>query len=73
MEKPPKMGYYSARADSIIGHVVYKTPDGKLVKVTEICEKKCDSNWNDKVLVGPVTQLVQNRYRDRYDRYSISE
>lgn len=71
MEEPSKTGYYSAKADSLFGHVVYKTPDGKLVKVTEVCEKKSESIWDDKILIGPITKFVANRQRkDRYDSFS---
>lgn len=62
-----RYGYYSPKADSYYGTVVYKTPDGKEVYVTGVFESKesAEENyrWPDKVFVSEVTEFVRSYKR----------
>ena len=53
-------GYYSAIADRKFGHHVYRTPNGKTVKVTEAiqADKSPMSKWEDLKCVGEIVACL---------------
>lgn len=56
-----KHGFYSAEADLSYGTCDYKTPDGRVVKVTAVYYSDTSSGgyfWHDVVYVGVVTECV---------------
>ena len=54
-------GYYSAHADRQFGHCLYKTPDGLVIKITEVTSKdKPFGRWNDYVCLGEVTDYIKS-------------
>ena len=52
------VGFYSKKAASLVGTVLYSNPDGKTVEVTAIIEIGHEDtyNWEDKVNVGIVSE-----------------
>lgn len=56
-------GWYSAYADQMFGHVVYKTSDGLTVKITEVCDSidNPTGSWNDYVCLGEVIECLTIR------------
>jgi hypothetical protein len=60
-------GYYSSFADQIAGHAVYKTPEGFLIKITEVIQddNPPTTKFNDIVYVGIVETLVHKNWKTR--------
>lgn len=57
------IGYYSLKQAIVIGYATYITPDGKLVKVTEVVTEgtKISDRWDDLEYVGTVMKLVKSK------------
>ena len=55
-----EIGWYSEKQARTGGVVVYETPDGGQVEVTEVTiTESYNSNFNDAVCVGPVTKCIR--------------
>lgn len=53
-------GFYSDQQSQHTGVLIYKTPDGREVAVTEVSHNPVyQSNWRDAIAVGEVTELVR--------------
>ena len=57
--KPEFRGYYSPQQERIAGSIIYKTPEGYSVRVTEIRSDASKPNWSDAIYVGRVTDYVR--------------
>jgi len=63
-----RIAYYSESSDEMRGHTIWKTPDGKLVKATEVCKKDAVPSHllrGDNVFVGAVTEFVSMSIPER--------
>lgn len=67
-------GYFSQKAASTIGFVVYRDEFGLDIKVTEVVSEgvKPLSKYNDLVYVGKVKTFIRNNMKD-YSNLSISD
>lgn len=55
-----KHGWYSQKMASRGFVVIYATPDGQEVRVTDVTySKRHNLGWDDVVYVGPVTRFIQ--------------
>lgn len=59
-------GVYSQTAADMFGDAVYNTPSGERVLVTAIYKdpEATSYQWDDKVLVGEVTTIVEGRWHN---------
>jgi len=55
-------GFYSKKAASLYGFIVYTDEEGNKVNVTEVVQdnKSPTSSYNDLIYVGPVCRFVKN-------------
>lgn len=60
-----KYGFYSAKMDAYVGHLIYKGPQGNDVAVTAISDSPTDSGlfWDDVEPRGEVTTFVASYQR----------
>ena len=62
-----KHGWYSAKQSKLAGEIVYTTPDGSEVVLTEVSPTKdYPSEWDDVEYVGPVVSFVRRLSEEKY-------
>ena len=61
------VGLYSAKADSLFGHFLYETPEGKTVVVTAVYNKGDEHSyeWDDKIVIGPLSRFIRDCRNER--------
>ena len=58
------IGYYSAASDKINGYSIWRTEDGRAVKITQVFEGKNESSWTDSIVIGPVTTFISGHRKN---------
>lgn len=77
MNDEKRYGWYSQRANEVIGSVYYATPSGEEVACSFISRSATDhgAGWHDAVLVGEVTEYrslcPKRRARVEMDRFAF--
>lgn len=58
-------GFYSAKHDKLLGHVIYSTEGGTEVMVTCVDRnEQCDNyKWDDKIPVGEVKEFIRGMWK----------
>ena len=58
------IGYYSAASDKINGYSIWRTEDGREVKITQVFEGENESSWTDSIVIGPVTTFISGHRKN---------